>query len=434
MDGFFGKCLNGAADIVIAFAFFVFLMERRSKNPLPLILMILASSVCEFFFLPPGDDLTLLFMIPVLIAGSFIVFKEKPSMIVCCSLTVAYVYCISELIFGNIAVMMTGKTFVGLILHDSLSRFIIRNCSVLLLIPMYFIIKKSKENISENIRWFLDWIVFAFGLAALILLGNSNSGKDEVNGTGALPAAGSAAIYVASLAAMYLFSVICEKYRRRKQAQLSEQSYDQFREQVILQKENTLALNKFRHDIINHLIDIRALIVANDTDSALMLLDETARKAEEAWAEPLSTGDPIADVVIASKSAVCRSKGIEFICKTESMDDFKMDLVDMSSLISNLLDNAIEAAEKTGSPYVKLDIFDHNAYHVIRVENRMLEGNAALGGNFPQTTKSEADLHGFGLKIIQDIAEKYGGNFVRKEDGDRFIATVLIKIHLKNGV
>ena len=429
MDSFFGKCLNGAADIVIAFAFFVFLMERRSKKTLPLILTILAGSVCEFFFLPPGDDLTLLFMITVLIAGSFIVFKEKPSMIMCCSLTVAYVYCISDLIFGNIAVIMTGKTFVGLILHDSLSRFIIRNCSVLLLIPMYFIIKKSKENISENIRWFLDWIVFAFGLAALILLGNGTSGKDEVNGTGALPAAGSAAIYAASLAAMYLFFVICEKNRRRKQAQLSEQSYDQFREQMILQKENTLALNKFRHDIVNHLIDIRALITANDINNALVLLDETARKAEEAWAEPLSTGDPIADVVIASKSAVCRSKGIEFICKTESMDDLKMDLVDMSSLISNLLDNAIEAAEKTGSPYVKLDIFDHNAYHVIRVENRMSEENSALGGNFPRTTKSEADLHGFGLKIIKDIAEKYGGNFVVKKDGDRFVATVLIKIH-----
>lgn len=431
MDSFFGKCLNGAADIVIAFAFFVFLMERRSKNPLPLILTILASSVCEFFFLPPGDDMTLLFIIPVLIAGSFIAFKEKPSMIVCCSLTVAYVYCISELIFGNIAVMMTGKSFVVLTLHDSLSRFIIRNCSVLLLIPIYFIIKKSKENISENIRWFLDWIVFAFGLAALILLGNSNSGKDEVNGTGALPAAGSAAIYAASLAAMYLFCVICEKYRRRKQAQLSEQSYDQFREQVILQKENTLALNKFRHDIVNHLIDIRALIIANDINNAIVLLDETARKAKEAWAEPLSTGDPIADVVIASKSAVCRSKGIEFLCKTESMDDFQMDLVDMSSLISNLLDNAIEAAEKTGSPYVKLDIFDHNAYHVIRVENSISEEAPAPSGNFLSTTKSEADLHGFGLKIIQDIAEKYGGNFVVKKDEDRFVATVLIKINLR---
>lgn len=435
MDGFFGKCLNGAADIVIAFAFFVFLMERRSEKPLPLILTILAGTVCEFFFLPPGDDMTLLFMISVLIAGSFIVFEEKPSMIVCCSLAAAYVYCISDLIFGNLAVLMTGKTFFALLNPEGITRFIIRNCSALLLIPMCFIIKKSKEFISENARWILNWIIFAFGFASMILLRNCDSGMDDINGTDALlAAAGFAAIYAVSPAVMYLFSVICERYQRRKRTQLSEKSYDQFREQVILQKENTLALNKFRHDIVNHLIDIRALIVANDTDSALALLDETARKAEEAWAEPLSTGDPIADVVIASKSAVCRSKGIEFICKTESMDDFQMDLVDMSSLISNLLDNAIEAAEKTESPYVKLDIFDHNAYHVIRVENKMSEKPAALGGNSLQTKKSEADLHGFGLKIIQDIAEKYGGNFVRKEDGDRFIATVLIKIHLKNGV
>lgn len=435
MNDFWYKCLNSAADIVIAFAFFAFLMERRTKSLLPPVITALACSVCEFFFLPPGGIITAMSLLVVLAAGGFAVFKEKPSMIVCCSLAAAYVYCVSDLIFGTVSVLATGKMFAAQLEPTGFACFIIRNCSVLLLAPMYFIIRKTKETVSEKARWFLDWIIFVFGLAAAILLQNYNVTNDDADSAD-IPAAliGFAALYAASLSVMVLFSVICEKVQRRKRRRLSEKSYDQFREQMITQNESTLALQKFRHDIVNHLIDIRALIAANDIGSALTLLDETARKAEEAWSERLSTGDPIADVVITSKAAVCRSKEIEFICSAESMNGFKMDNVDMSSLISNLLDNAIEAAEKAESPYVKLDIFDHNAYHVIRVENRISRELPGSGGSFLQTTKPEPDLHGFGLKIIEDIAEKYGGNFVGKKDGDRFIATVLIKIRFENGV
>lgn len=385
--------------------------------------------------LPPGGVITVTFMLAVIAAGSFILFKEDPSVIVGGSLAAAYVYCISDLIFTNAAVWTSGKPFVALAGADSPARFIIRNFSVLLLVPAFFIMRKIKADVFGIGRWILDWIIFGFGLASVLILQEFEDADTVAEGTNALlAAAGFAALYAASMAAMYLFCFLFEKYQRKKRKQLSEKSYDLFREQTFIQNENTLLLNKFRHDIVNHLIDIRALIIANDTDSALVLLDETAKKAEEAWAEPLSTGDPVADVVIASKSAVCRSKGIEFICKIKLTDKFKMDMVDISSLISNLLDNAIEAAEKTEEPHIRMEIFDYNAYHVIRVENNMSKESAAPDGDLLQTKRSEPALHGFGLKIIEDIAEKYDGNFIKKADGDYFTATVLIKTNVKKGV
>lgn len=423
---FWAKCLNGAADIVIAFAFLIFLFERRFKKPLPAVITVLVCSVCEFFFLPPGGVITVTFMLIVIVAGSFILFKEDPSLIVGGSLAAAYVYCISDLIFTNAAVWATGKPFFALTAAESPARFIIRNFSVLLLVPAFFIMRKIKADVFGIARWILDWIIFGFGLASVLILQEFENAEIVLEGTNALlAAAGSAALYAASMAAMYLFCFLFEKYQLKKRKQLSERSCDHFREQTFIQNENTLLLNKFRHDIVNHLIDIRALIIANDTDSALALLDETAKKAEDAWKDPPTTGDPVADVVIASKSAVCRSKGIEFICKIELSDKIRMDMVDISSLISNLLDNAIEAAEKTEEPHIRMEIFDYNAYHVIRVENNMSE---PVAPDDPlRTKKSEPALHGFGLKIIEDIAEKYDGNFIKKADGDHFTATVLIK-------
>lgn len=165
----------------------------------------------------------------------------------------------------------------------------------------------------------------------------------------------------------------------------------------------------------------------NETDSALKLLEETAGKAEQSNFDLIDTGNVFADVVISSKAAVCRRKGIQFEFKSVSLKELKIEAADISSLLSNLLDNAAEATLKTSDPYIKLNIFEHNIYLVIRIENSVDEDIHSDNLQI-KSTKADSSLHGCGMEIIREIAEKYNGNFIWKSEDNIFTSTVLIKM------
>ena len=115
-----------------------------------------------------------------------------------------------------------------------------------------------------------------------------------------------------------------------------------------------------------------------------------------------------------------------FEYRSVSLKEQKIEAADISSLLSNLLDNAVEAAENCTDPYVKLDIFVHNVYLVFRVENSVCNAVRSDTQRIG-STKEDRSLHGCGMDIIREIAEKYGGSFTWKSDNDRFIATVLMR-------
>ncbi len=83
----------------------------------------------------------------------------------------------------------------------------------------------------------------------------------------------------------------------------------------------------------------------------------------------------------------------------------------MSSLLSNLLDNAIEAAQQTETSYIKFEIFKYKAYYDICVENSFMGKNSIVHSGFHLlSTKSNSVMHGYGTQIIEDIARKYDGD------------------------
>ena len=112
------------------------------------------------------------------------------------------------------------------------------------------------------------------------------------------------------------------------------------------------------------------------------------------------------------------------------MKEIKIDAVDLSSLLSNLLDNAIESAAQTSSPFVKLAILKYNAYYTICVDNsyggkKCLDESAS---GMLISTKFDSALHGYGTQIISDIAQKYDGNYSWEALENKFTSTVLLKI------
>ena len=111
--------------------------------------------------------------------------------------------------------------------------------------------------------------------------------------------------------------------------------------------------------------------------------------------------------------------------------------VDLYSMLINAVDNAIEAVEKYDEAekrFIRLKVATKNEFVSVRVENWLENAEGIkLKDGLPETSKQDKDNHGFGLKSIKLIAEKYNGSLaVSTEIKNLFSLNILIP--LPNGV
>lgn len=104
---------------------------------------------------------------------------------------------------------------------------------------------------------------------------------------------------------------------------------------------------------------------------------------------------------------------------------------DLFGLLSNLLDNALENADPK-KPEVQVKVEIVKSYFSIVVHNTI---KAAFLSQNPllNTTKKEIKAHGYGMKIIRFITEKYNGILDYWEDDTGFTISILLSLHDPEG-
>ncbi len=112
-----------------------------------------------------------------------------------------------------------------------------------------------------------------------------------------------------------------------------------------------------------------------------------------------------------------------------------LDVMDLSALFGNALDNAIEAVVQLPDPeqrLIHLSVSQEKGFLRIRLENRCRE-EEAVAGSLPKTSKQDKRNHGFGLKSICAIAEKYDGSATVHAEKGWFELRVLIPLAQTEG-
>lgn len=134
--------------------------------------------------------------------------------------------------------------------------------------------------------------------------------------------------------------------------------------------------------------------------------------------------NPIVNAVLYSKQKRCEDLNIHFEADIGISGD-KMSDIDTVGLLGNLLDNAIEAAEKveTGERYVRIKAITRGDVWSIRVENAKPEKLSPKKRKF-KTTKMDKENHGLGIGIIRKIVKKYEGIIEVTEDAGNYRVTV----------
>ena len=139
--------------------------------------------------------------------------------------------------------------------------------------------------------------------------------------------------------------------------------------------------------------------------------------------------------IINEKLEYARKQGIVIKAEIENLQFKKLASIDFSALLSNMLDNAIEAlmkelkecqdSEGKSTKELHVIISKQRGYETICVKNRIeksvLEVNPELS-----STKDEKDNHGIGIGKIKAIAEDCGGMYDIYEEDKFFCVKVFI--------
>ena len=111
-----------------------------------------------------------------------------------------------------------------------------------------------------------------------------------------------------------------------------------------------------------------------------------------------------------------------------------MDNMDVYSLFGNALSNAIESVSRLpdeNDRCIGIVVRNIGGMLIIHVEN-CFDGKLKMENGMPVTLKEDRGYHGFGMKSMQRVAEKYGGEMNVTANGNKFNLDILIPLKSKN--
>lgn len=199
-----------------------------------------------------------------------------------------------------------------------------------------------------------------------------------------------------------------------------------------LLEENYQALNdiyisnaKLYHDLNNHLNVLYQFLEEGEMEEAKKYIREISQPIQK-LTKTVWTGVDVVDVIISSKVEKMRNKGISWDINAEFPKNTSIQPYDLCTILSNLLDNAVEAVERTGKQgNISLTIRKINYFLMIRIANSCIGKNNSFDA-LPKTTKEDKTMHGWGLQNVRETVQKYGGTLKFKQEENQFIVDVMM--------
>lgn len=190
----------------------------------------------------------------------------------------------------------------------------------------------------------------------------------------------------------------------------------------ILEKQNQ-DLMIYAHDAKKHLSAIRNL---NDNPIIEDYVN-TMSDALKTYSSSCRSGNHLLDVIINKYETECQLKNIRFsfdikLCNLDFIENY-----DLVTILSNLLDNAVRAAENTENAFISLYTHYANTYAVLELSNSCNTPPVSFKQEL-FTTKGNKHFHGLGIKSVKKTLKKYSGEMEWKYDENDKIFTAVLMI------
>ena len=211
----------------------------------------------------------------------------------------------------------------------------------------------------------------------------------------------------------------------QQELDLQQQLWLKNKAQYELSAKNVEIINRKCHDLKHQIAALKAISDQTQRDRSIQELEQSVMIYDSA----VKTGNQILDTVLTEKSLLCEAKGIALTCVADGTCLAFLDTVDLYTVFGNALDNAIESVstlDDPGKKAISVQVFARMGMVLIQTEN-YCAGTLTFADDLPVTSKTtEQGYHGFGLKSIRYVAEKYGGILTVRQEDEMFLLRVTI--------
>lgn len=207
---------------------------------------------------------------------------------------------------------------------------------------------------------------------------------------------------------------------------MKEKIEAQYRYYLQIQKSQS-KIRKLYHDLNNHL-----LCIENMKDNSYHSKEYINHLKEELKNSSCikNSGNMIVDIILSEKMSICKENDISFIYDINFLRCDFIDMIDVCSIFSNLLDNAIEASNKIediNKRSIRIIGNIVNSFFVVKCENYKINF-VNEKNNRIISDKEDKFLHGIGIESIKNSVKKYNGNVVIDVVEDKFIVHIYIPL------
>ncbi|HBF8683138.1 TPA: sensor histidine kinase, partial [Clostridioides difficile] len=349
-----------------------------------------------------------------------------------------YYKCLDAVIYRILFFAITGNVISSKesLLVPRLESIKIQIYSNLIIILIYLIFsffRKSIKLISQDKR---NYVYLLFALLANTMNMFVNYVLKKLERFGSLHSEGyyfdnfvnPKLVGASSIFLILLFKEIIKENRLKSQAELIKNKLDMQYAHYLSIQESHMRVKKLYHDINNHIYCIDNLRNnSKEIDEYVNNLKDEIKTFKYIY----NTGNMILDIIINEKSEICLKKGIKFTCSINFSKVNFVKPIDVSSIFSNILDNAIEACDKIVdeniNKYIRIKGTITKSFFVLKCENSKLN-QLTFNKNILLTNKKDKFVHGIGIQSIKSSLQKYNGELLFENSIDKFILNIYIPL------
>lgn len=422
-------------EIVSCYSFFDIFAIKRKRNKsqvvLSVLMLIVLSRLC-IHFLKKYTIIKMLLMIVMIILAMWFLYEIsfiKTLILVffiesIITITDYIVIMILAKIYGDITTLGGASSLIGRLIII-LSRLIL----FAILIVISRISSKKRNNVTadmSNKEWIQFLIFPIFTICAVMLMVNSvmKSYHSDIVPVYYIIAIG---LIVLNLVVFHLISEILEHSRKMKEAQILRQQsigqvglYNSMRENYNIQRQRT-------HEYKNQIVCMDMLMKKKDYSK---LEDYIGNISDglDAQLDMVDTNNDVVNAILNAKYYEAIKNDVLFVLKINDLSDIKVSDEDIVTILSNLLDNAIEAAKQcnVGKRTVKIKLLSEDDVLTIAVSNTYKTEPMLTEDGYIRTTKNNKEEHGWGIRNIVATLEKYDAEYIIDYKNGEFVFSIMM--------
>lgn len=217
----------------------------------------------------------------------------------------------------------------------------------------------------------------------------------------------------------YMYDKELKQIQIRHTLRLIETSNQAYQNQIKIMEESQKNIRFLRHDMKNHMFKVKKLISIGEYGRASGYIDEMTQSMS-VDDEYVNTGNDDVDCLLNYKLSIAKDIGIEFVCDVMLPEKLIVTPFDLTIILGNLLDNALNALKMSDNKYMTISI--KYLKGAIRIElvntyNKEYELNKIKDGN---------NEHGLGILSVEKALEKYHGILKHSQTDNKYYANVFM--------